>query len=123
MNTSVFGKTMENIGKHRSIRIGIINERTHDLIFESKYYSTKWFIDTLLEIVKRQNYNVRKLQVKLIFANFGLIISKKTMGRRKVLLHPYWQFLYVHQNVNFFQDVAKYEKKGLAPQIIKSKDL
>ena len=43
MNNSVFGKTMENVGKHRDIKLVITEERRNKLVSEPNYYMTKHF--------------------------------------------------------------------------------
>ena len=43
MNNSVFGKTMENVRKHRDIKLVIAEERRNKLVSEPNYYTTKHF--------------------------------------------------------------------------------
>ena len=43
MNNSVFGKTMENVRKHRDIKLVITEERRNKLVSEPNYYTTKHF--------------------------------------------------------------------------------
>ena len=39
MNSSVFGKTMENVRKHRNIKLVTTNERRNKLASEPNYYT------------------------------------------------------------------------------------
>ena len=43
MNNSVFGKTMENVPKHRDIKLVITERRKNYLASEPNYHSTKFF--------------------------------------------------------------------------------
>ena len=48
MNNSVFGKTMENVRKHRDIKLVTTEERRIKLVSEPNYHTTKHFSDKLL---------------------------------------------------------------------------
>ena len=50
MNNSVFGKTMENVRKHRDIKLVTTDKRRNRLVSEPKYYTTKWFSKNVLAI-------------------------------------------------------------------------
>ena len=52
MNNSVFGKTMENVRKHRDIKLVITDKRRNQLGSKSNYHTTKWFSENLLAIEK-----------------------------------------------------------------------
>ena len=41
MNNAVFGKTMENVKKHRDIKLVTTNKRKHCLVSEPNYHTTK----------------------------------------------------------------------------------
>ena len=45
---SVFGKTMENVRKHREIKLVITDKRRNQLVSEPNYHTTKWFSENLL---------------------------------------------------------------------------
>ena len=41
MNNSVFGKTMENVRKHRDIKLVTTDNRRNQLVLEPNYHATK----------------------------------------------------------------------------------
>ena len=50
MNNAVFGKTIENIRKHRYIKLVTTDKRRNQLVSESNYHTTKYFSEILLAI-------------------------------------------------------------------------
>ena len=48
MNTSVFGKKMENVRKDRDIKLVTTEEKRIKLVSEPNYHTTKHFSDKLL---------------------------------------------------------------------------
>ena len=50
MNNSVCVKTMENVRKHRDIKLVTKNKRKNQLVSEPNYHTTKWFSGNLLAI-------------------------------------------------------------------------
>ena len=48
MNNTAFGKTMENVRKHRHIKLVTIDEKRNKLISEPNYHTTKQFSENLL---------------------------------------------------------------------------
>ena len=57
MNNAVFGKTMENVRKHRDIKLVTTERRRNYLVSEPNYHTTKFFTETLLAIeMKKQRY-------------------------------------------------------------------
>ena len=55
MNNSVFVKTMENVRKHRDIKLVKTYEKRNKLVSEPNYYTTKRFSKNLLAIeMKKQ---------------------------------------------------------------------
>ena len=56
MNNSVFGKTRENVRKHRDIKLVTTGEKRNKFVSELNYHTTKRFSKNLLaiEIKKRK---------------------------------------------------------------------
>ena len=50
MNNSVFGKTMENVRKHRDIKLVTTGEKINKLVSKLNYHTTKRFLENLLAI-------------------------------------------------------------------------
>ena len=59
MNNSVFGKTMENVGKYRDIKLVTADKRIYQLVSEPNYHTTKWFSENLLAI------EMKKIKIKM----------------------------------------------------------
>ena len=59
MNNSIFGKTMENVRKHRDIKLVTTDKRRNQLISEPNYYTTKYFSENLLAI------EMKKIKLKM----------------------------------------------------------
>ena len=56
MNNAVFGKTMENVRKHRDIKSVTKERRRHYLVSEPNYRTRKFFIEHLLAIEMNKDY-------------------------------------------------------------------
>ena len=50
MNNFVFGKTVENVRKHRDIKLVTANEKRNKLVSEPNYHTIKHFSENLLAI-------------------------------------------------------------------------
>ena len=48
MNNAVFGKTMENVRKHRDIKLVTTERKRNYLVSEQNYHTTKFFTENLL---------------------------------------------------------------------------
>ena len=48
MNNAVFGKSTENVRKHRDIKLVTTEKRKKDLVSEPNYYTKKFFTESLL---------------------------------------------------------------------------
>ena len=76
MNNSVFEKTMENVRKHRDMKLVITNKRRNYLVSEPKYHTTKQFSEDLLAI------EVNKIKVKLnkpVYLGLSILEISKTL--------------------------------------------
>ena len=48
LNNAVFGKTIENVGKNRYIKLVTIERRKNHVASEPNYHTKKFFTETLL---------------------------------------------------------------------------
>ena len=76
MNNAVFGKTMENVKKHRDIKLVTTDKRRNQLVSEPNYHTAKYFSEDLLAI------ETKKIKVKMnkpVCLGFPLLEISKTM--------------------------------------------
>ena len=76
MNNSVFGKTMENVRKHRDIKLVTTEKRRIKLVSEPNYHSTKHFSENLIAI------EMKKTKVKMnkpIYLGIPILDMSKTL--------------------------------------------
>ena len=59
MNNAVFGKTMENVRKHRDIRLVATDKRRNQSMSERNYHTIKHFSENLIAI------EMKKAKVKM----------------------------------------------------------
>ena len=81
MNNSVFGKTMENVRKHRNIKLVTIDERRNKLVSESNYPTTKHFSENLLVI------EMKKTKLKM---NKTIYLGISILDISKTLMYEFW---------------------------------
>ena len=58
MNSAVFGKTMENVRKHRDIKIVTIERRRNYLVSEVNCHTAKFFSEHLLAIEIKEKQKI-----------------------------------------------------------------
>ena len=73
MNDPVFGKTMENLRKHRDIKLVTTERRRTYLMFEPNYDTIKFVTEHLLAIEMKKKKKTEILMNKPV--NLGLSIS------------------------------------------------
>ena len=76
MNNAVFGKTMENVRKHRDIKLVTTDEKRNKLVSEPNYHTTKRFSENLLAI------EMKKTKVKMnkpIYLGMSILDISKTL--------------------------------------------
>ena len=56
MNNAVYGKTIENVRKHRIIKLVNNDKEINKLVSEPNYHSTKWFSENLLAIEMKKKH-------------------------------------------------------------------
>ena len=61
MNNADFAKTMENVRKHRDIKLATADKKRNKLASELNYHTTKYFSENLMEIEMKKT----KLKVNI----------------------------------------------------------
>ena len=94
MNNSVFGKTKENVRKHRDIKLVATDIRRNQLVSEPNYHATKWFSENELAI------EMKKIKVKM---NKPVYLGLSMLEISKTLMYEFW-YDYIKPK---YQDNAK----------------
>ena len=81
MNNVVFGKTMENIRKHRDIKLVITGKRRIYLVSEPIYHPTKFFREHLL---------VTEMKKPQILINQPVYLGRSILELSKILIYEFW---------------------------------
>ena len=81
MNNSVLGKTMENVRKHRDIKLVTKDKRRNQLVSEPNYHATKSFSENLLAI------ETKKIKVKM---NKPVYLGLSILEISKTLMYEFW---------------------------------
>ena len=81
MNNSVFGKKMENVRKHRNIKLVTTEEKRNKLVSEPNYHTTKQFSENLLAI------EMKKTKVKM---NKPVYLCMSILDISKTLMYEFW---------------------------------
>ena len=81
MNNSVFGKTMENVGNHRDIKLVTSDKRRKQLDSEPNYHSHKIFSEHLMAIEKK---NIKLKIAKPLYLGMPILHISKT------LMYEFW---------------------------------
>ena len=94
MSNAVFGKTMENVRKHRDIKLVTTDEKRNKLVSETNYQATKCFSENLLAI------EMKKTKVKM---NKPVYLGISMLDISKTLMYEFW-YDYIKPK---YQDKAK----------------
>ena len=81
MNNSVFWKTVENIRKHRDIKLVTTDEKRNKLVSEPNYHTTKCFSENVLAI------EMKKTKVKM---NNPVYLGISILDISKMLMYKFW---------------------------------
>ena len=80
MNNAVFGKTMENVRKHRDIKF-VATERRNYLVSEPNYHATKFFTKNLLAM---------EMKKKEILMNKPVYLGLSILELSKISMYEFW---------------------------------
>ena len=81
MNNAVFRKTMENVRKHRDIKLLTTDKRRNHLVSESSYHTTRWISENLLEI------EIKRIKIKM---NKPVYLGLSILEISKTLMYEFW---------------------------------
>ena len=80
-NNAVFGKTMEDVKKHRDIKLVTTDKRRNRLVSEPNYHTKKWFLENLLAI------EMKKTKLKM---NNPIYLGLSILEISKILMYEFW---------------------------------
>ena len=81
MNNCAFGKTIENVRKHRDIKLVTTEKKRIKLVSEPNYHTTKRFSENLLAI------EMKKTKVKM---NKPVYLGMSILDISKTLMYEFW---------------------------------
>ena len=76
MNSTVFRETMENVRKHRYIKLVTKEKRRNCLVSEPNYHTTKFFTENVVAIEMRKT---QILMNKLAYLGLSVLDLSKTV--------------------------------------------
>ena len=80
-NNAAFGQTMENIRKHRDIRL-VTNDKTRSLLAsEPNYHATKHISENLL---------IMKMEKRELYMNKPIYLGQAVLDISKTLMYEFW---------------------------------
>ena len=81
MKNAVFGKTMENVRKHRDIKLVKTDKKRNKLVSEPNYHTVK-LIDDNLAIIE-----MKKVKVRI---NKPIYLGMSILDISKIVMYEYW---------------------------------
>ena len=81
MNNEVFGKTMENVRKHRDIKLVTTEARRKYLVPEPNYYTAKLFSENLLALAMEETQ---------VLLNKSVYLGLSTLELSKIAIIEFW---------------------------------
>ena len=81
MNNAVFGETMENVRKHRDIKLVTTDKRRNRLVSEPNYHTSKWFSENLL---------ANEMKTAKVKMNKPIYLGLPILEISKTLMHEFW---------------------------------
>ena len=81
MNNAVFGKTMENVRKHRGIKLVTTERRRNYLVSEPNYHTTNFFTENLLAT------EMKKTEITM---NKPVYLALSILDLSKTAMYEFW---------------------------------
>ena len=76
MDNAVFGKTMENVKKHRDIKLVTTDNRRSQLVSEPNYHTEKWFSEDTLAMEMKK---IKEKMNKPVYLRLSILEISKTL--------------------------------------------
>ena len=81
MNNAVFGKSMENVRKHRDFKLVSADTKRNKLFSQPNYHTTRWFSENLLAI---------EMKKTVIKTNKPIYLGLAILALSKIKMYEYW---------------------------------
>ena len=82
INNAFFGKTMENVRKHRDVKLVTTGRRRKYLVSEPNYHTTKFFTEKLLAIQMKKKTE--------ILMNKSFYLGLSILELSEILIYEFW---------------------------------
>ena len=96
MNNYVFVKTIENVRKHRDIKLVTTDKKRNQLVSEPNYDTTKRFSENLLAV------KMKKIKLNM---NTPVYLGLSILEISKTLMYEFW-YDYIKKNIRIMQNYA-----------------
>ena len=117
MNNSVFGKSMENVRKHRDIRLITTDKKNRNqLVSERNYHTIKWFSENLLAIEMKKKVKINKpvylglsileISKRLMYEFWYDYIKPKYQNNAKLCYMDRDSFIINIKTEDFYEDIS-----------------
>ena len=127
MNNAVFGKTMENVRKHRDIKLVTTDKRRNQLASEPNYHTTNHFSENLMAIeMKKTKVKMNKpiylcmsiLDIsKTLMYDFGMVmLNPSTKTKQNYATWIMAALLFILKLKFFMKTLLMMSKNGLTHQ-------
>ena len=84
MNNAVFRKTMENVRKHRDIKLVTTEKGRHYSVSETNCHTTKFFTEHLLAIEMKKKQKTEITMKKLVYSGLSVLELSK------IIMFDFW---------------------------------
>ena len=126
MNNAVIGKTMENVRKHRNIKLAATDKKRNQLTSAPNYHKRKYFSENLMLIEMKKTKVKMKKSVYLGLSILDIIktlkydfwdnyIKPKYQERAKIWYMDTDSFAFHIITEDFYEDIANDVEKGFDP--------
>ena len=111
MNNALFGKTMENVRKHKNIKLVTTERRRNYLVSEPNYRATKFFTENLLAIEmkkkKQKGLSILELYKMLMYEFWYDYVKPKYCKKAKLCYMDTDSFIGYVKTDDIYKDIAE----------------